>query len=135
MRDSVETETDETETDTDATMDATVAARIRQYAYVESGRRGGSKTGPTKARKGTGENVSRYWAKVYAGEIQHPGYDPKNPKTKKRTRRCKAATQAGAAMQDARNVLTVSPSPGIGGLSADVVLEDDFAASLGRMGF
>ena len=137
MRDAVETETDKTETTTDAAMDSATAARIRQYAYVESGRRGGSKKGPTKARQGTGANVARYWDRVYAGEIQHPGYDPKNPKRKTNSKRYNAdgSRRDPSDSKPDRKARTVIPRPGIGGVSADIVLEDEFAASLGRMGF
>lgn len=62
-------------------MDSAVQANINRFA--QSGRLGGLKTGPTKARKGTGNNVAKYWDRVYAGEIKHPRFDPQNPVRKK----------------------------------------------------
>jgi hypothetical protein len=140
MRDPVET--DETDIETDTTMDSATAARIRQYAYVESGRRGGSKKGPTKARQGTSANVARYWDRVYAGEIQHPGFDPKKPKCKSTSKRYDPATGTPRdASHKARKARTDIPSPSMAGFSdgggADevAIVEDEFAATLGRMGF
>lgn len=62
-------------------IDSSVQAQINKFA--QAGRAGGSKTGPSKARKGTGANVARYWDRVYAGEIKHPRFDPANPVRKK----------------------------------------------------
>ena len=144
MRDPVTDDNDietDIETETNATMDATVAARVRQYAYVESGRRGGSKKGPTKARRGTGANVARYWDRVYAGEIQHPGFDPKRPKCKSTSKRYDPTTgEPRDASHRARKARTDIPRPGMAGLPDGIgadeveVVEDEFAATLGRMG-
>lgn len=143
MRDPVDDNDIETdiETETNATMDSAVAARVRQYAYVESGRRGGSKKGPTKARKGTGSNVARYWDRVYSGEIQHPGYDPKKPKCKSTSKRYDPATgEPRDASHRVRKARTDIPRPSMAGLPDGIgaeeveVVEDEFAATLGRMG-
>lgn len=95
-------EDNEIEIDNEVGMDSAVAAKVKRYVFVESGRRGGSKTGPTKARKGTGTNVSRYWDRVYAGEIKHPGYDPKAPCRKSRSKRYSDGVPISAKVKKSR---------------------------------
>jgi hypothetical protein len=107
------------------------ATRAKLYR-MEASRRGGLKRGPTKARKGTGENVRRYWARVYAGEIQHPNYDPKHPKVKRRPRRGQGAKSGSTPIRDDRNALTVIPSPAMGSVSSDI--DAEFESVLGGMG-
>ena len=117
--------------------DANMTEDQYRAAQAHRGRIGGIACGPTKARRGTAENLRRYWERVKAGEI---------PRQKRRWQKRPVAfgetarRRPPAKKQDQNATTPTPPTPATNQpMPAPVVVPEqhgaEFADILRNMGF